>query len=102
MRYKKKIIYKVIGVSHIVNIEDLKNDIIKLENKIANNINVELKEYQEKQKKELDNLNNVSSTRSECPTCKQEIKNENLIKALTITYKKKVNEIAKKIENLKV
>ena len=92
----------ITNTDNIVNIEDLKNDIIKLENKIANNINVELKEYQEKQKKELDNLNNVSSTRSECPTCKQEIKNENLIKALTITYKKKVNEFAKKIENLKV
>ena len=90
------------NTDNIVNIEDIKNDIIKLENKIANNINVELKEYQEKQKKELENLNNVSSTHSECPTCKQEIKNENLIKALTITYKKKVNELAKKIENLKV
>ena len=92
----------ITNTDNIVNIEDLKNDITKLENKIANNINVELKEYQEKQKKELDNLNNVSSTRSECPTCKQEIKNENLIKALTITYKKRVNEFAKKIENLKV
>lgn len=60
-----------------------------------------MQELQTKQKKELENLNNVESTTSTCPTCKQEIKNENLIKALKITYKKNVNTIAEKIENLK-
>lgn len=85
-----------------VNIEDVEKDIKKIEKKISDNINIVLKEYQEKQQKELSNLANVSSQTSTCPTCKQEIKNENLTKALTITYKKKINELAKKIEQLKV
>lgn len=89
------------NTDNIVTLEDLEKDIIKLENKINNNIKVELQELQTKQKKELENLNNVESTTSTCPTCKQEIKNENLIKALKITYKKNVNTIAEKIENLK-
>lgn len=89
------------NTDNIVTLEDLEKDIRKLDNKINENINKELKELQEKQKKELENLENVSSTSSTCPTCKQEIKNENLIKALKITYKKNVNIIADKIENLK-
>ncbi|HJJ12550.1 MAG TPA: hypothetical protein OIM48_04525 [Clostridiaceae bacterium] len=90
------------NTDNIVTLEDLEADIRKLDNKINENIKIELKELQEKQKKELENLENVSSTSSKCPTCKQEIKNENLIKALKITFKKNVNTIADKIENLKI
>ena len=63
---------------------------------------ISLKELQEKYKKESENLNNVNSNTSTCPTCKQEIKNENLIKALTITYKKNVNKIEEKVKTLKL
>lgn len=89
------------NTDNIVTLEDLEKDIRKLDNKINENINQELKELKENQKKELESLENVSSTTSTCPTCKQELKNENLIKALKITYKKNVNTIADKIENLK-
>lgn len=89
------------NTDNIVTIEELEKDINKLDNKITNNIKVELQELQANQKKELEKLNNVSSTTSTCPTCKQEIQNENLIKVLKITYKKNVNAIAEKIENLK-
>lgn len=89
------------NTDNIVTLEDLENDIRKLDNKINENINKELKELQEKQKSELENLENVSSTTSTCPTCKQEIKNENLIKALKITYKKNINTLADRIEKLK-
>lgn len=89
------------NTDNIVTLEDLEKDITKLKNKITNNIKVELQELQTKQKKELENLDNVASTTSTCPTCKQEIRNENLIKALKIAYKKNVNVIAEKIENLK-
>lgn len=89
------------NTDNIVTIEELEKDINKLNNKITNNIKVELQELQTRQNKELENLENVSKVSSICPTCKQEIKNENLIKALKITYKKNINTIAEKIYNLK-
>lgn len=92
----------VTSTDNIVSIEELEKDIKKIDNKIINNINIELKELQSKQNKELENLENVSSETSNCPTCKQSIKNENLIKALTINYKRNINNIADKIEKLKV
>lgn len=89
------------NTDNIVTLEELEKDISKLDNKISNNIKIELQELQAKQKKELENLENVTSVTSSCPTCKQPIKNENLIKALKITYKNNVNTIADKIESLK-
>lgn len=89
------------NTDNILTIEDLEKDIKKLDEKIKNNINIELKGLQEKQKRELDNFNNVSSTTSTCPTCKQPIKNENLIKVLKIKYKNSVNDLASRIEKLK-
>lgn len=85
----------------IINLEDIEKDIKKIELKINKNIKEDLKELQEKHKKELDNLNNLKSTSSSCPTCKQEIKNENLIRALTITYKRNIDTIVDKISKLK-
>ena len=89
------------NTDNIVTIEEIEKDINKLDNKISNNIKIELCELQTRQKKELENLDNVTSVTSTCPTCKQEIKNESLIKALKITYKKNINTIAEKIESLK-
>lgn len=89
------------NTDNIVTLEEIEKDINRLDSKISNNIKIELQELQERQKKELENLDNVTSVTSTCPTCKQEIKNENLIKALKITYKKNINTIAEKIESLK-
>lgn len=89
------------NTDNIVTIEEIEKDINKLDNKISNNIKIELQELQTRQKKELENFDNIASVTSTCPTCKQEIKNENLIKALKITYKKNINIIAGKIETLK-
>ena len=88
------------NTDNIVTLEEIEKDINRLDSKISNNIKIELQELQKRQKKELENLDNVTSVTSTCPTCKQEIKNENLIKALKITYKKN-NTIAEKIESLK-
>ena len=68
------------NTDNIITVEDLEKDIKKLDEKIKNNVNIELKSLQEKQKKELENFNNVSSTTSNCPVCKQPIQNENLFK----------------------
>lgn len=89
------------NTDNIITVEDLEKDIKKLDEKIKNNVNIELKSLQEKQKKELENFNNVSSTTSNCPVCKQPIQNENLIKVLKIKYKNNVNELADRIEKLK-
>ena len=88
--------------NEIISIEDLEMDIAKLNKKIDKNIKEELKELQERYKKETENLNSVNSSTSTCPRCKQQIKNENLIKALTITYRKNINKIEEKIKNLKL
>ena len=72
------------NTDNILSLDDLEKDIKKLENKIFNNVNTDLKELQANMKKEKENLNNVSLNTSTCPTCKQQIKNENLIKALKI------------------
>ena len=53
-------------------------------------------------KKEKENLNNVSLNTSTCPTCKQQIKNENLIKALKIKYQRNINNAEEKINKLKI
>lgn len=89
------------NTDNIVTLEEIEKDINRLDSKISNNIKIELQELQKRQKKELENMDNVTSVTSTCPTCKQEIKNENLIKALKITYKKNINTIAEKIESLK-
>ena len=89
------------NTDNIITLEDLEKDISKLDEKIKGNVNIELKNLQEKQKKELENFNNVSSTTSNCPICKQPIQNENLIKVLKIKYKNNVNELADRIEKLK-
>lgn len=89
------------NTDNIVTLEEIEKDINRLDSKISNNIKIELQELQKRQKKELENLDNVTSVTSTCPTCKQELKNENLIKALKITYKKNINTIAEKIESLK-
>lgn len=89
------------NTDNIITVEDLEKDIKKLDEKIKNNVNIELKSLQEKQKKELENFNNVSSTSSNCPVCKQPIQNENLIKVLKIKYKNNVNELADRIGKLK-
>ena len=91
----------IINTEDVVSIEDVEKDIKKLNGKIKDNINIHLKELQTNQQKELEKLKNVDSETSTCPTCKQEIKNENLIKALKITYKRNVNLYAEKIAILK-
>lgn len=87
--------------SETIRLEDLEKDIKKIEEKINRNIKEELKELQEKYKNENENLNNVNSNTSICPTCKQEVHNENLIKVLTIKYKKNIEKITNDINSLK-
>lgn len=89
------------NTDNIITLEDLEKDIKKLDEKIKSNVNIELKNLQEKQKKELENFNSVSSITSNCPVCKQPIQNENLVKALKMRYKNNVNELANRIDKLK-
>lgn len=91
----------VLKSSEILKIEDLERDIKKIEDKINRNIKEDLKLLQEKYKKEQENLLNVDSNTSTCPVCKQEIKNESLIRVLKNTYKNNIEGIKNKIENLK-
>lgn len=91
----------ITSTEDLISLEDLETDIKKLNERITKNIKIELQKLQEQQSKELNNLKNVSSVSSNCPTCKQEIHNENLIKSLSISYKKNINAIAERIENLK-
>ena len=87
--------------SESIKLEDLKKDIEKIENKINSNVKENLKNLQEKYLKEKENLNNVESATSTCPTCKQEIRNENMIKALKRNYEKNLESVELSINNLK-
>ena len=89
------------NTENIISIEDLEKEIKSIDQKISQNINDDLQELKKRHNKELENLNSVSSVTSNCPTCKQPIKNENLIKALTITYKKNVDNAVQKMKELK-
>ena len=91
----------ITNTGDVISVEELEKDIKKLNERIKENINVHLKELQINQQKELEKLKNVNAETSTCPTCKQEIKNENLIKALKIAYKRNVNVYAEKIAILK-
>lgn len=79
------------NTDNIITLEDLEKDISKLDEKIKGNVNIELKNLQEKQKKELENFNNVSSTTSNCPICKQPIQKEETKEFIN----KKENQIKK-------
>lgn len=89
------------NTENIISVEDLEKEIKNIEGKIFQNVNENLQELKQKYNKELENLNNVSSVSSTCPTCKQPIKNESLIKALTITYRRKVENTIQKMQELK-
>ncbi len=89
------------GTEDVISMENLESDIKKLTDRITNNIKVDLKSLQEKQQKESEKLKDIDSAKSICPTCKQEIKNENLIKALRIASKREINLAAEKIAILK-
>lgn len=91
----------ITNTENIISIEDLEKDITATKQKIFKNVNNDLQELKKKYNKELENLNSVSSVTSTCPNCKQPIKNESLIKALTITYKKNVDNTIQKMQELK-
>lgn len=86
----------------MLNVDDLEKNIEKINQKLNSIIKVELKDLQDRQEKEISNLESVSDkSSSTCPVCKNKITNENLVKALSITYRKNINSIGSKIENLK-
>lgn len=85
----------------MLSIDEIETKIRKIDEKINNNIKVELVKLQEKQKTELKKLEDVSSITSTCPTCRQQIKNEKMIETLQIGYKRNINNLADDIENLK-
>lgn len=89
------------STNNFTTLDEIKNDIKKLTNKINDNVNIELKKMQDNHKREQSNLDNVSLIQAICPTCKQPVKNENLIKALKITYRKNINIIEENIKKLK-
>ena len=93
---------KIISNSdQMLSLDELEADIKKLNEIINNNIKIKLVKLQENQKNDLKKLEDVSSLTATCPTCRQEIKNENMINALKIGFKRNINELADNIENLK-
>lgn len=93
---------KIISNSdQMLSLDEIEADIKRLNEIINNNINIKLGKLQENQKNELKKFEDVSSLTATCPTCRQEIKNENMINALKIGFKRNINELADNIENLK-
>ena len=85
----------------ILSLDEIQERIKKIEDRIYNNIKVELIRLQEEQRNELKKLEDVSSVSSTCPTCRQEIKNPDLVRALERSFRKNINNLAEQIEKLK-
>lgn len=85
----------------ILSLDEIQDKIKKIEDRIYNNIKVELIRLQEEQRNELKKLEDVSSVSSTCPTCRQEIKNPDLVRALERSFRKNINNLAEQIEKLK-
>jgi len=85
----------------ILSLDEIQERIKKIEDRIYNNIKVELIRLQEDQRNELKKLEDVSSVSSTCPTCRQEIKNPDLVRALERSFRKNINNLAEQIEKLK-
>lgn len=87
----------------ILDIDDLENKIKRLNTRISDNINIHLKNLKKAQEDEMKKLDSIcQTTTSKCPSCHQEITNENVIKSLEINYKNNINTYAKKIDDLKL
>lgn len=91
----------LIGSDDTINIEDLTTKIERLTNKLNQCLKVDLVDAKEKKMKIKEKIKNISINKGVCPTCKQEIENEAIKKALERQYNKELQILEDNIKNMK-
>lgn len=84
-----------------VNLSELEVSIKSLESRLNDLLKVQLVEIKNTHLKETEHLNSLKSSKSICPQCKQEVKNETTIERLTLSYKRNIEALEKKMNDLK-
>lgn len=84
-----------------INISELESSIKSLEQRLDNLLKHELEKLKVQYTEEVDKLNNIKSSKSICPSCKQEIKNEKTLERLSLYYSNSINELKDKMNSMK-
>lgn len=91
----------LLGSDEAINIEDLQRKIKRLTDVLNEYINVDLAKVKEKKKEITEKLENISADNGICPTCNQTIQSETRKEALERMYKKELDNLQIKIEEMK-
>ena len=84
-----------------INISELETSIRSLEQRLDNLLKFELEKIKVQYTEEVGKLNNVKSSKSICPNCKQEVKNEKTIERLSLYYSNNINNLKNKMNTMK-
>ena len=84
------------------NLEDLQHSIERINERLEEIINDKLANIVENYNRENEKLKNVNQEQSICPTCRQEIKDSEVKEHLKNFYKKELDRLQEKADNLKL
>ena len=84
-----------------INISELETSIRNLEQRLDNLLKFELEKIKVQYTEEVGKLNNIKSSKSICPNCKQEVKNEKTIERLSLYYSNNINNLKDKMNTMK-
>ena len=84
------------------NLEDLQHSIERINERLEEIINDKLANIVENYNRENEKLKNVDQEQSICPTCRQEIKDSEVKEHLKNFYKKELDRLQEKADNLKL
>ena len=84
-----------------INISELETSIRSLEQRLDNLLKFELEKIKVQYTEEVGKLNNIKSSKSICPNCKQEVKNEKTIERLSLYYSNNINNLKDKMNTMK-
>lgn len=84
-----------------INIAELETSIRSLEQRLDNLLKFELEKIKVQYTEEVGKLNNIKSSKSICPNCKQEVKNEKTIERLSLYYSNNINNLKDKMNTMK-
>ena len=84
------------------NLEDLKHSISRIDKRMSEIIEDKLTDIQEDYNRESEKLKNVDNEKAVCPTCRQEITDDERKEHLKQAYKNTLNNLQEKANKLKV
>lgn len=84
-----------------INISELESSIRSLEQRLDNLLKYELENIKVQYTEEVGKLKNVKSSKSICPSCMQEVRNEKTIERLSLYYSNNINNLKNKMNSMK-